>query len=118
MIRIPLRPLARILDARQKGENPDAIERENKRLRHEDMQAMSRARAEGRFAGFRAFLLLCICCCWSCAWVALPHRIQSSRARRRMVHRSVLHALTLLTVMEICLRPTLIRTRYMHNRFT
>ena len=48
MIRIQLRPLARILDARQKGENPDAIERENKRLRHEDMQAMSRARAEGR----------------------------------------------------------------------
>ncbi|MBT3465972.1 MAG: penicillin-binding protein 2 [Rhodobacteraceae bacterium] len=48
MIRIPLRPLARILEARQKGENPDAIERENKRLRHEDMQAMSHARAEGR----------------------------------------------------------------------
>lgn len=48
MIRIPLRPLARILEARQKGENPDVIERENKRLRHEDMQAMSRARAEGR----------------------------------------------------------------------
>lgn len=48
MIRIPLRPLARILDARQKGENPDAIERENKRIRHEDMQAKSRARAEGR----------------------------------------------------------------------
>jgi len=35
MIRTPLRPLARILDARQKGENPDAIERENKRIRHE-----------------------------------------------------------------------------------
>jgi cell division protein FtsI (penicillin-binding protein 3) len=48
MSRIPLRPLARILDARQKGENPDAIERENKRIRHEDMQASSRARAEGR----------------------------------------------------------------------
>lgn len=48
MIRIPLRPLARILDAREKGENPDAIERENKRIRHEDMQANSRARAEGR----------------------------------------------------------------------
>ena len=48
MIRIPLRPLARILEARQKGENPDVIERENKRLRHEDMQAMSHARAEGR----------------------------------------------------------------------
>ena len=48
MIRIPLRPLARILDAREKGENPDAIERENKRIRHEDMQARSRQRAEGR----------------------------------------------------------------------
>ena len=48
MIRTPLRPLARILDAREKGENPDAIEKENKRLRHEDMQARSRSRAEGR----------------------------------------------------------------------
>ena len=29
MIRTPLRPLARILAARQTGENPDAIEKEN-----------------------------------------------------------------------------------------
>ncbi|MBD3663660.1 penicillin-binding protein 2 [Sulfitobacter sp. TSTF-M16] len=48
MIRTPLRPLARILDARQKGENPDAIERENKRIRHEQMRDQSRLRAEGR----------------------------------------------------------------------
>lgn len=48
MIRTPLRPLARILDARQKGENPDAIERENKRIRHEQMRDNSRQRAEGR----------------------------------------------------------------------
>ncbi|MFD1508259.1 peptidoglycan D,D-transpeptidase FtsI family protein [Lacimonas salitolerans] len=48
MIRTPLRPLARILDARQKGENPDAIERENIRLRHEDMRDRARRRAEGR----------------------------------------------------------------------
>ena len=48
MIRTPLRPLARILDARQKGENPDAIERENKRIRHEQMRDASRQRAEGR----------------------------------------------------------------------
>ena len=33
MIRTPLRPLARILSARAKGENPDAIERENLRDR-------------------------------------------------------------------------------------
>ena len=47
-LRIPLRPLARILDARAKGENPDAIERENLRLRHEEMRDRARVRAEGR----------------------------------------------------------------------
>jgi cell division protein FtsI (penicillin-binding protein 3) len=58
MIRIPLRPLARILDAREKGENPDAIERENKRIRHEDMQAQSRARAEGRLLVLGVFFFV------------------------------------------------------------
>ena len=48
MIRTPLRPLARILQARQTGENPDAIEAENKRLRHAQMNDRSRAKAEGR----------------------------------------------------------------------
>ncbi len=48
MIRRPLRPLARILEARAKGENPDAIERENRRLRHEEMRDRARVRAEGR----------------------------------------------------------------------
>lgn len=48
MIRTPLRPLARILQARAKGENPDAIERENIRLRHEEQRDRSRKRAEGR----------------------------------------------------------------------
>jgi cell division protein FtsI (penicillin-binding protein 3) len=48
MTRIPLRPLARILDARERGENPLAIERENRRLRHEEMRDQARARAESR----------------------------------------------------------------------
>ncbi|PIE13028.1 MAG: cell division protein FtsI [Rhodobacterales bacterium] len=48
MTRIPLRPLARVLEARNKGENPDAIERENTKLRHEDMRDKARNRAEGR----------------------------------------------------------------------
>lgn len=47
-MRTPLRPLARILKARSTGENPDAIERENLRLRHEEMRDSSRLRAEGR----------------------------------------------------------------------
>lgn len=48
MIRTPLRPLARILKARDTGENPDVIERENIRLRHEEMRDKARYRAEGR----------------------------------------------------------------------
>ncbi|GAB4388306.1 peptidoglycan D,D-transpeptidase FtsI family protein [Albidovulum sp.] len=48
MIRTPLRPLARILHARQTGANPDAIERENIRQRHEAMRDRARQRAEGR----------------------------------------------------------------------
>ena len=54
--RTPLRPLARILDARAKGENPDVIEAENIRSRHEVMRDRARVRAESRLlilvAGF------------------------------------------------------------------
>lgn len=48
MIRTPLRPLARILQAREKGENPDAIEADNLRARHEVLRDKARSRAEGR----------------------------------------------------------------------
>lgn len=48
MTRVPLRPLARILEARASGGDPNAIERENKRLRHEEMRDRARLRAEGR----------------------------------------------------------------------
>ena len=47
-LRRPLRPLARILKARDRGENTEEIERENLRLRHEEMRDRARARAEGR----------------------------------------------------------------------
>jgi cell division protein FtsI (penicillin-binding protein 3) len=55
VIRTPLRPLARVIEARQKGENPDAIERENLRLRHEAQRDRMRVRAESRL------LLVAIC---------------------------------------------------------
>ena len=58
MIRTPLRPLARILDARDKGENPDAIERENIRIRHEQMRDQARQRAEGRLLVLGVFFVL------------------------------------------------------------
>ena len=62
MIRTPLRPLARILEVRREGGNPDAIERENIRLRHEEMRDRSRRRAEGRLLvmGVMFFLAFCV----------------------------------------------------------
>lgn len=48
MIRIPLRPLARVLHARASGQNPDTIERENLRLRHEALRDRTRQQAEAR----------------------------------------------------------------------
>ncbi len=67
MIRTPLRPLARILEARRKGENPDAIERENTRIRHEQMRDQSRVRAEGR--------LLVLGVCFFCAFSVVGARM-------------------------------------------
>jgi len=58
MIRTPLRPLARILKARDEGENPDAIERENIRLRHEAARDQDRNRAEGRLLVLGLFFML------------------------------------------------------------
>ncbi|MFQ1699760.1 peptidoglycan D,D-transpeptidase FtsI family protein [Loktanella agnita] len=48
MTRTPLRPLARILRARARGENPDEIAAENLRKRHEALRDKARQRAEGR----------------------------------------------------------------------
>ncbi|UWQ90082.1 penicillin-binding protein 2 [Aliisedimentitalea scapharcae] len=67
MIRTPLRPLARILDARSKGENPDVIERENIRRRHAEMQDKTRQRAEGRLLVMGGFFL--------CAFVVIGARM-------------------------------------------
>lgn len=67
MIRTPLRPLARILEARAKGENPDAIEHQNRRLRHEQMRDQDRNRAEGR--------LLVLGVCFFCAFAVVGARM-------------------------------------------
>lgn len=48
MIRTPLRPLARILKARETGADPDEIEAENRARRHAEIQDKARRRAEGR----------------------------------------------------------------------
>ena len=47
-MRTPLRPLARILQARQDGLNPDSIEKENLKLRHEALREKGRGRAQFR----------------------------------------------------------------------
>ncbi|MEM8593016.1 MAG: penicillin-binding protein 2, partial [Pseudomonadota bacterium] len=58
MTRTPLRPLARIIGARAAGENPDWIERENIRQRHEVMRDKAREMAEGRLLVLGLFFLV------------------------------------------------------------
>lgn len=58
MIRTPLRPLARILRAREKGENPDDIEAENRAIRHAEIQDRARKRAESRLMMTAAIFVL------------------------------------------------------------
>lgn len=48
MSRIPLRPLARILQARAEGANPDIIEQENLAIRHEAMRESLRGQSQMR----------------------------------------------------------------------
>jgi cell division protein FtsI (penicillin-binding protein 3) len=66
-MRTPLRPLARILQAREDGLNPDAIERENLRIRQEALREKSRARAEVR--------LVILCASFVLAFVAIGARM-------------------------------------------
>ncbi len=57
MIRTPLRPLAAVISARDKGEDPDRIMAENLRIRHEDMRDRERIRAESRLLVLALFFL-------------------------------------------------------------
>lgn len=72
MTRTPLRPLATILAARARGQNPDAIELENLRQRHEQTRDAERERAEGRLLVLGIFFL--------CAFVLVAGRMGSLAA--------------------------------------
>ncbi len=83
MTRKPLRPLAQVLDARARGENPDVIERENIHKRHEEMKDRARARAEGRLLVLGAFFF--------CAFVVVGVRmgmLATSEAQEPMANAS------------------------------
>jgi cell division protein FtsI (penicillin-binding protein 3) len=66
-MRTPLRPLARILQAREDGLNPDLIEKDNLRVRHEAMREKARGRAE--------FRLLILCASFVLAFIAIGGRM-------------------------------------------
>ncbi|SMG12228.1 peptidoglycan D,D-transpeptidase FtsI family protein [Paracoccus sp. J56] len=61
MIRTPLRPLARILRAREAGENPDAIEAENRAQRHAVIQEKARDSARSRLFFMSCAFALAFC---------------------------------------------------------
>ncbi len=56
--RQPLRPLARVIRARDRGENPDLIERENRARRREAAREGLHRRAEGRLLVLSLFFLV------------------------------------------------------------
>ena len=58
-MRTPLRPLARVLDAREKGENPDVIEAEERAIRNVKVQMKMRRRAESRLLVLGVFFFFC-----------------------------------------------------------
>ncbi|MDO5658664.1 MAG: penicillin-binding protein 2 [Paracoccus sp. (in: a-proteobacteria)] len=58
MIRTPLRPLARILRARERGQNPDEIEQANREARNAEIQRNAQRGAERRLVGLAVLFLL------------------------------------------------------------
>lgn len=79
-----LRPLARILLAREEGETPDAIERESTRLRVEEMRDKARFRAEGR--------LVVLVLLFLCAFMAVGGRMTLMAATEPEEPRSAISA--------------------------
>lgn len=79
MIRKPLRPLARILKARDQGENTRAIEAENRRMRREAMRDGSRRRAEARLL----FLAACFALAYGTVGVRMGMLATSDGAEPR-----------------------------------
>ncbi|MBF9031860.1 penicillin-binding protein 2 [Rhodobacterales bacterium HKCCE3408] len=70
--RVPLRPLPRILRAREEGQNPDRIERENLARRHQADRDRLRVRAESR--------LLMLAMCFFAAFLTVGMRMASLAA--------------------------------------
>ncbi len=79
-MRTPLRPLARILQARQDGLNPDSIEKENLKVRHEAMREKARGRAQ--------FRLLILCASFVFAFGAIGARMGLMAATEPMEPKS------------------------------
>ncbi len=79
-MRTPLRPLARILHARQEGLNPNTIEKENLRLRHEVLRDKARGRAQ--------FRLLILCASFVVAFGAIGARMGLMAATEPMEPRA------------------------------
>ena len=65
--RIAVRPLSRILPARIRGEDPDKIEKENLKIRHEQMRNFERVRSNIR--------LLLIIVMFACIYTAIGARL-------------------------------------------
>lgn len=88
MIRKPLRPLARVLRARAQGQDPTAIEAENRRLRREEIRDTARRRSEARLL----FLAACFAMAYGVIGVKMGMVAQSDgqEPRSASVHAPIL----------------------------
>ena len=81
MNRIAIRPLSRILPARLRGDDPNKIEKENLKIRHEKMRDVERVRSNIR--------LLLIIVMFACIYTAIGARLAimaSSQPAEPIVH--------------------------------
>ena len=69
--RIPLRPLGKVLAARERGENTDVIEQENTRQRNHEIDSREHLKAKGRLVVLAA-VFLCLYGAVSYTHLTLP----------------------------------------------
>ncbi len=87
--RIPLRPLGRVLAARERGENTDAIEQENTRHRNQEISSREYMKAKGRLVVLAAVFF----CLYGVLVVRMGHLAASDPYEMQvqpLAHRSLL----------------------------
>ena len=91
--RIPLRPLGKVLAARQRGETTDAIEQENTRQRNHEIDSREHIKAKSRLVVLAAVFF----CLYSVLVIRMGHLAASDPQETQIQSRSSALARLLFT---------------------